>query len=124
MTVDLPTGSHLLIDTYSSNPQGFLRLLRLCRVFSHKVLPLMSFSKRVSLWGDLPRVSLETDKGIDFPRNDLNSELIQCAYIHINLFIDISHTRPFHYKHATTIYESKHYTDSLILIPFIKLHEL
>jgi hypothetical protein len=61
--------------------------------------------KRVSLWGGLSRVSPETDKGIDFPRNDLNSELIQCAYIHINLFINISHTWPFHYKHATTISE-------------------
>ena len=53
MIADLPTGSHQLIDTYSSKPQGILqllRLLRLCRVFAHKVLPLLSFSKRVSLW--------------------------------------------------------------------------
>jgi hypothetical protein len=124
MTADLPTGSHPLINTYSSNPQGILQLLRLCRVLAHKVLPLLSFSKRVSLWGDLSRVSPEMDKGIGFPRNGLNSELIQCVYIHINLFIDMSHTWPFHYKHATTISESKHYTGSLILRPFIKLHRL
>jgi hypothetical protein len=30
------------------------------------------------------------DKGIGFPRNNVNSELIQCAYIQINLFIDIT----------------------------------
>jgi hypothetical protein len=90
MTADLSIGSHPLIDTYSSNPQEILQLLHLCRVFAHKVLPLLRFSKRVSLWGDLSRVSPETDKGIDFSRNDLNSELIQCAYIHINLFINIS----------------------------------
>ena len=124
MTADIPTGSHLLIDTYSSNPQGILRLLCLCKVFAHKILPLLSFSKRVSLWGDLSRVSPEMDKGIGFSRNSLNFELIQCAYIRINLFIDISHTWPFHYKHATTISESKHYTGSLILKPFIKLHRL
>ena len=124
MTADLPTGSHLLIDTYSSNPQGILRLLRLYRVFAHKVLPLLRFSKRVFLWGGLSMVSLETDKGIDFLRNGLNSELIHGAYIHINLFINISHTWPFHYKHATTISESKHYIGSLILKPFIKLHRL
>ena len=124
MTADLSTGSHLLIDTYSSNPQGILRLLHLCRVFAHKVLPLSSFSKRVSLWGGLSKVSLEMDKGVDFPRNGLNSELIQCAYIHINLFINISHAWHFHYKHATTISESKHYTCSLILNPIIKLHRL
>ena len=124
MTADLSIGSHPLIDTYSSNPQGILQLLHLCRVFSHKVLPLLRFFKRVSLWEDLSRVSLEMDKGMDFPRNDLNCELIQCVYIHINLFINISHTWPFHYKHATTISESKHYTGSLILKPFIKLHRL
>jgi hypothetical protein len=80
--------------------------------------------KRVSLWGYLSKVSPEMDKGIDFPRNNLNSELIQCVHIHINLFIDMSHTWPFHYKHATTISESKHYTSSLILRPFMKLHRL
>jgi hypothetical protein len=80
--------------------------------------------KRVSLWGDLSRVSPEMDKGIGFPRNGLNFELIQCVHIHINLFIDMIHTWPFHYKHATTISESKHYTGSLILRPFIKLHRL
>ena len=124
MTADLPIRSHQLIDTYSSNPQGILRPLRLCRVFAHKVLPLLIFSKRVSLWGDLSRVSPKTDKGIYFPRNDLNYELVQCVHIHINLFIDMSHTWPFHYKHATTISESKHYTGSLILRPFLKLHRL
>jgi hypothetical protein len=61
--------------------------------------------KKVSLWGGLSRVSSETDKGVDFSRNNLNSELIQCAYIHINLFINIIHMWPFHSKHATTISE-------------------
>jgi hypothetical protein len=64
------------------------------------------------------------DKGIYFLRNGLNSELIQCAYIHINIFINISHMWPFHYKNETTIFESKHYRGSLILNPFIKLHRL
>ena len=85
---------------------------------------LVSFPRRVSLWGDLSRVSPEMDKGIGFLRNGLNSELIQCVYMHINIFIDMSHTWPFHYKHATTISESKHYTGSVILRPFLKLHRL
>jgi hypothetical protein len=40
---------------------------------------LVSFLKRVSLWGDLYRVLPKTDKGIDFLRTDLKSELIQYA---------------------------------------------
>ena len=41
---------------------------------------LVSFLRRVSLWGDLYRVLPETDKGIDFVRIGLKSELIQYAH--------------------------------------------
>jgi hypothetical protein len=131
MTAELPTGSHPLIDTYlyaaisglQEDHSSSYWVAKVCAFKSFSMF-LVRFLRRVSLWGDLPRVLPETDKGIDFLRNGLNSELIQCAYIHINLFINISHTWPFHYKHATTISESKHYTGSLILKPFIKLHRL
>jgi hypothetical protein len=131
MTADLPTGSHPSIDTY---PYAAISGLQEDHSSSYRVTKALRFqilfqvlgelSKKGVSMGDLSRVLPETDKGIDFPRNGLNSELIQCAYIHINLFINISHMWSFHYKHATTISESKHYTGSLILKPFIKLHRL
>jgi hypothetical protein len=37
---------------------------------------LDKLSKRVSLWGDLSRALLETNKGINFPRTDLKTESI------------------------------------------------
>ena len=41
---------------------------------------LVRFSRRVSLWGDLSRVLPEMVKGVDFPRTDLKSKLIQYVY--------------------------------------------
>jgi hypothetical protein len=44
---------------------------------------LDKLSKRVSLWGDLSRALLETNKGINFSRTDLKTESVQNIYIYI-----------------------------------------
>jgi hypothetical protein len=129
MTADLPTGSRPSIDTYpyvaisgfQEDHSSSYRVTKTCAFKSFSRF-LISFPRRISLWRDLFRVFLGTNRGIDFPRTDSKSELIQYhiyiyIYICTNLSINVSHTWSFQQKHATTISDQtphrQSYTETL-----------
>ena len=125
MTVDLLIGSHPSIDTYpyaaisgfQEDHSSSYKITKTC-AFKSFFEFFVNFPKRVSLWGDLSRVLPEMDKGIDFLRIDLKSELIQYAYIYQSIY---KH-KPYMVlpiKACNHHFWSKHHTDSLILKPFI-----
>jgi hypothetical protein len=124
MTEDLPTGSHLSIDTYpyvaifgfQEDHSSSYRVTNTCAFKSFSRF-LISFPRRISLWRDRFQVFLGKNRGIDFPRTDSKSELIQYIYIYTNLSINIIHTWSFQQKHATTISDQtphrQSYTETL-----------
>jgi hypothetical protein len=71
--------SFAAISRFQEDHSSSYRVTKTCAFKSFSRF-LVSFLRRVSLWGDLSRALPETDKGIDSLRTDLKSELIQYVY--------------------------------------------